>query len=169
MSSASRIRAAARWLSAVEHWTAVVLAVVVVAAVGFGVGALLGITPVAKSPRSVVLAFYEAAQRADYAAAREYLSDDARAVVDGLGAGQWEAVVGELTRRGTITETEFLGLKNYGRNAVAGVLVVYDGVEITVRVDELARSGSRWGIEWPIGTRPWLETVRKYEPLYGTR
>ena len=167
MSAAGRIRSAIRWLAAVEHWTAVVLAVLVVAAAGFGIGALLGITPFAKSPRAVVLGFYEAAQRADYAAAREYLSDEARTVVDGLGAGGWEAVVGELTRAGTVTETEFLGLKNYGRNAVAGVLVVFDGVETAVRVDELVRSGARWGIEWPIGTRPWVETVRKYEPSYG--
>ena len=161
------VRSGLRWLCAIEHWTALVLAVVVIALVGQLLGVAFGVTSIAKSPFGTFEALYQASQDGDYEAAFELLDRDGQTRANAMGPAEWRALVDALSRERTIESMELGSQRNYGDNAVVGVLVHHTDGDIAPRVEELVREGTHWRVMWPPGTRRFTETVRKYDPWFG--
>ena len=161
------VRSGLRWLCAIEHWTALVLAVVVIALVGQLLGVAFGVTSIAKSPFGTFEALYQASQDGDYEAAFELLDRDGQTRANAMGGAEWRALVDALSRERTIESMELGSQRNYGDNAVVGVLVHHTDGDIAPRVEELVREGTHWRVMWPPGTRRFTETVRKYDPWFN--
>ena len=161
------VRNGLRWVCAIEHWTALVLLVLVVVLVGQLIGLAFGVTSVVKSPFGTFEALYDASQEGDYEAAFELLDREGRERARAMGPGAWREVVDGLSRGRTIESYYFGSQRIYGENAVVGVLVSHTDGDIRGRVEELVREGTHWRVMWPPGTRQFTETVRKYDPWFN--
>jgi hypothetical protein len=158
-----------RWLAPVQHWTLAVTALFFVSTVLWIILVLSGATTIAKSPNEVVISFYEAAQAGEYDAAYDFLSDGAQLEVDRLPEGGWVELLDGLTRGRSAVGFQWLGIRNFGDNAVVGGMQDFADEDFELRVELMVRQGSRWRIEWPIATRQWTETVELFEPQFGRR
>ena len=161
------VRNGLRWLCAIEHWTTLVLLAVVAVLVGQLIGVGFGVTSVVKSPRGTLEALYEASQDGDYEAAFELLDSDGQVQAEALGAEGWRDLVDGLTDGRVIDNMDIGRQMIFGKNAVVGVIVQYTDGEFAGRTEELVREGTHWRIMWPLGTRKFTETVRKYDPWFN--
>ena len=161
------LRSGLRWVCAVEHWTTLVLVAVIAVLVGQLIGLAFGATSIVKSPRGTFEALYQASQDGDYEAAFELLDRDGQEQARAMGPAAWRELVDRLSRGRTITEMGIGSQRNYGQNAVIGVIVEYTDGKTLARTEELVREGTHWRVMWPPGTRRFTETVRKYDPWFG--
>ena len=156
-----------RWLSAIQRWTAAVTIVLALATFGWIVLIVFGLSSVARSPSEVVINFYQSAQDGDFSEAKNMLTTDARVIVNGMTENEWAQILGDLTQGHTIDELIYLGQRNYGKQAIVGVLQDSVDGEAKTRVELLLKQGRHWRIEWPPGTRRFQETVDKVEAILG--
>ena len=161
------VRSGLRWICAVEHWTALVLVAVAAVLVGQLIALAFGATSIVKSPRGTFEALYQASQDRDYEAAFELLDSDGRTQAEALGAPAWREIVDGLSEGRVIEKMDIGTQRIFGKNAVVGILVEYEGGGITARVEEMVREDTHWRVMWPPGTRTFTETIRKYDPWYG--
>lgn len=155
-----------KWLAPIHRWTAAVaiafFAVTAIWAIAVG----LGLTEIRKAPSEVIVAAYEAAQ--------EGRVDDFADLLDRRGQDEFalfspeeiNALFSRLTYGGTTTEFSFLGLRNYGKSAVAGLLQETTEPAAYVRVEVLFKEGRFWKIEWPLGESEWVESILRFDPHY---
>jgi hypothetical protein len=156
-----------RWISAIEHWTAAVAIGVALLLIVQLAGMLVGFGSIAKSPRGTIEAFYQAAQDRDYQLAKELLDANGRHQVSVIGDAAWQALVDELSGNQTINEMYYGSTRNYGSNAVVGIINYHSDESANPRVEELVRESGHWRIMWEPGTRTFVKTVQNYEPWFG--
>ena len=115
----------------------------------------------------LIEAFYQAAQDRDYQLAKELLDANGRHQVSVIGDAAWQALVDELSGNQTINEMYYGSTRNYGSNAVVGIINYHSDESANPRVEELVRESGHWRIMWEPGTRTFVKTVQNYEPWFG--
>jgi len=164
--NAQRLVDGIRWLAPVHRWTTAVTVLFFAGLLAWLIAIGLGLTSARQAPGEVVLAAYEAAQERRADDFGELLDRRGRAEFARLSPTEIEALFDRLTFDGTTTTFTFLGLRNYGKSAVAGVLQETTTREAHVRVEVLLQEGRFWRIEWPIGEAEWVESVLRFDPYY---
>jgi hypothetical protein len=164
MAYLSWLMAVVRWISPVQRWTTAVAAGLGLLTTGWVIAVLFGVTTVSVSPGEVIIEFYDAIQERRFEDATEFLSDAARAELAALSPSEFDKLMSELSHDFTSTELDFLGVQNFGRNAVAGVLQDIPGGTLELRVEVLVKEGRHWRIEWPLGVANWMESVERLDP-----
>jgi hypothetical protein len=152
-----------RWISQVQRWTSTVLVGLGLLTVGWVLAVLFGITTISRSPGEVIIAFYDAVQERRFDEATEFLSNAAQAELAALSPEEYDALMRDLTHNFTSTELEFLGVQNFGKVAVSGVLQDQPPHTYDLRVEVLVKEGRHWRIEWPLGVANWLESVQRFD------
>ena len=164
MSYVGRVVDGVRWISAIHRWTTAVAIGLGLLTVGWVIAVLFGVTAISVSPGEVIIAFYDAVQERRFDDATEFLSDAAKAELAMLPPDEFDALMRELTHDFTSSELEFLGVQDFGRNAVAGVLQDMPDGTVDLRVEVLVKEGRHWRIEWPLGVANWTESVERFDP-----
>jgi len=126
----------------------------------------LGLTNVAMAPSEVVVAMYQAAQDNDPAEVRRLLSDDAKEQFDLLSPTAEAELLDMLSNGGTTTVLTSLGVRNYGKHSVTGLIQEMTNGLSDLRVEVLVREGRFWRVEWPLGVADWFESVRRFDPYF---
>ncbi|MDA1190013.1 MAG: hypothetical protein O2854_10135 [Chloroflexi bacterium] len=159
-----RLMNGVRWITPIERWTAGVAVGLGVLTVGWIIAVLFGLTSISLSPGEVVIAFYDAVQERRFDDATEFLSDAAKTELAALSVDEYDTLMRDLTHDFTSSELDFLGVQNFGRNAVAGVLQDMQPDTVELRVEVLVKEGRHWRIEWPLGVANWTESVDRFDP-----
>jgi hypothetical protein len=155
-----------RWFAPIHRWTAAITLAFIGGTLLWIMALGLGLTHVARAPGEVAVAMYQAAQDGQPSEVRKYLSDDAKEQFDLLRSDETTALLDLLSRESTTTVLSSLGVRNYGRSAVTGLIQeMSDGLS-ELRVEVLVREGRFWRVEWPIGDADWFESVRRFDPYY---
>ncbi len=163
----SRLWMGLRWASQVQIWTTGVLFALLFVLAAQLISIPFGGASITLSPRGTVEAFYQAAQDGDYERAYALLDDDGRAAAAALGQTGWRAMVDGLSQGRTIKQVTYGSQRNYGKNAIVGLLIDFEDGSFGAATEELVREGTEWRVMWPPGERKFRETVRKYEPWFG--
>jgi hypothetical protein len=155
-----------RWLTPIHRWSAAV-------AIAMGGGTILwiialtfGITDVAKAPGEVVEAMYQAAQDGQTLQVRKYLTDDAKIQFDLLTPDDKAALLDMLSNGHTTVELSPLGVRNYGKESVTGLIQDLSNGHSDLRIEILTREGRFWRVQWPIGVADWFEANRQFDPYF---
>lgn len=153
-----------RWISEIQRWTTAVAIGLGLVTVGWVIALLFGLTAVTLAPGEVIIAFYDAVQERRFDEATEFLSNAAREELAALSTEEYDALMVELTHDFTSTELNFIGVQNFGKYAVAGVLQDLPPHTVDLRVEVLVKEGRHWRIEWPLGVANWFESVERFDP-----
>ena len=153
-----------RWISEVQRWTVAVAGGLAILTIGWVIAVFLGITTISQSPGEVVIAFYDAVQERRFDDAMEYLSEAAKTELAALSISEYDELMGELSHNFESTELDYLGVQNFGKTAVTGVLQDVPPDEYDLRVEVLVKEGRYWRIEWPLGVADWFESIEQYDP-----
>jgi hypothetical protein len=129
----------------------------------------LGLTDIAKAPGDVVIAMYQAAQDSNPEEVRKYLTNEGKKQFDLLTSDEESALLSMLSRDSMTVLLSALGVRNYGRSAVTGLMQDMSNSQSDLRVEVLEREGRFWRVEWPIGVADWHDSVRRFDPLAAPR
>jgi hypothetical protein len=154
------------WLTPIHRWTSAVTIAFLAGTALWAIAVGLGLTTVSLGPSEAMLAAYEAAQERRVDDFGDYLDKTGRVAFAQFSPEETEALFDRLTYDGTTTMFSVLGLRNYGKSAVAGILQETTEPAAYVRVEVLHREGRFWRIEWPIGESKWVESVKRFDPYY---
>ena len=166
MSLLKKLCSGLRWFAPIHRWTAAVT-IALAGGTFFGVVAVgLGLTDVARAPSEVVVAMYQAAQDGQPEVVRKFLSDDARERFDRLPPEDETALINLLSKDSTTVALTSIGVRNYGKNAVTGLIQDMSSGLSDLRVEVLAREGRYWRVEWPVGVAEFSESVQRFDPYY---
>jgi hypothetical protein len=158
-----------RWFAPIQRWTSAVTAAFITGSVFWTVAVGLGLTDVAKAPGDVVVEMYQAAQDGQPEEVRKYLTNEGKKQFDLLAPDEEAALLSMLSRGSTTILLTPLGVRNYGKSAVTGLMQDMDGSQTDLRIEVLEREGRFWRVEWPIGVADWYESVRRFDPLAAPR
>ena len=158
-----------KWLAPIHRWTSVVTIAFFSLTVAYVIAIGLGITTVRQAPGEALVAIYEAAQDRRLDDFQELLDYNGKAEFAKLTPAEAEAVLSELTNDFTTINVSFLGIKNYGHNAVAGVLRELDVGYATTSVEVLVKEGRFWHVEWPLGVARWNPSNKRFDPYFIER
>lgn len=158
-----------RWFAPIQRWTSAVTVAFFAGTVFWTVAVGLGLTGIAKAPGDVVVAMYQAAQDGEPEEVRKYLTSEGKKQFDLLTPDEELALLGVLSRDSTTVLLTALGVRNYGKSAVTGLLQGMSDSQTDLRIEVLEREGRFWRIEWPIGVADWYESVRRFDPLAAPR
>jgi hypothetical protein len=155
-----------RWFAPIQRWTTAVTIAFFGGALLWFIALGLGLTNLALAPGEVVVVMYQAAQDGQPEEVRNYLTKDAKKQFDQLTADEEAALMDMLSHGSTTIALQALGLRNYGKNSVTGLIQDMSNGQSDLRVEVLAREGRHWRVEWPIGVADWFEAVRRFDPYY---
>jgi hypothetical protein len=153
-----------RWFAPIQRWTSAVTVVFIVGTVFWTVAVGMGLTDVAKAPGDVVVAMYQAAQDGQPEEVRRFLTDGGKKQFDLLAPSEQAALLSTLSRDSTTILLTALGVRNYGKNAVTGLMQDMSDGQSDLRIEVLINEGRFWRVEWPIGVADWYESVRRFDP-----
>ncbi len=166
MTLLKRIWNGVRWFAPIQRWTTAVTIAFFGGTLLWFVALGLGLTNVALAPGEVVVAMYQAAQDGQPEEVRNYLSTDAKKQFDLLTAEEEAALMDMLSRGSTTISLQALGVRNYGKNAVTGLIQDMSNGQSDLRIEVLKREGRYWRVEWPVGVADWFESVRRFDPYF---
>lgn len=155
-----------RWFAPIQRWTTAVTIAFFGGTLLWFIALGLGITNVALAPGEVVVAMYQAAQDGQPDEVRNYLTNDAQNQFDLLTADEEAALMGMLSHESTTTTLTALGVRNYGKNSVTGLIQDMSNGQSDLRIEVLKREGRHWRVEWPVGVADWFESVRRFDPYF---
>ncbi len=155
-----------RWFAPIHRWTTAATLMFFAGTLLWVVALGFGLTNIARAPGEVVILMYQAAQDGQSREVRKYLSDDAKEHFDRLSPDAESALLNQLSRDSSTKLLTALGVRNYGRNAVTGLIQEMTSGQSDLRIEILVRQGRFWRVEWPIGVASWVESVKRFDPDY---
>jgi hypothetical protein len=161
-----QIIAGIKWITPIHRWTSVVTIAFFAGTALWAIAVGLGLTTIRQGPSEALMAAYVAAQERNVDDFRDYLDEPGRAAFAQFSPEEVEALFDRLSYDGTTTTFSVLGLRNYGKFAVAGILQETSEPAAHVRVEVLHHEGRFWKMEWPIGESQWVESVERFDPYY---
>jgi hypothetical protein len=161
-----QVWAGIRWFAPIHRWTGAVTVAFIGVTLLWIMALGLGLTELAKAPGEVVNAMYQAAQDERPDEVRSYLTKDAKKQFDLLTPDEETALMGLLSAGSTTIALNPLGVRNYGKSAVTGLIQDMSDGQSDLRIEVLAREGRHWRVEWPVGVADWFESVRRFDPYY---